>query len=58
MTTATVPQKAAPFLGGKHHFLLRRLHSLTGILFGGYVAVHLIINATIAQGRSSFSETG
>jgi succinate dehydrogenase / fumarate reductase cytochrome b subunit len=32
------------------HFLLRRLHSLTGILFGGYLIVHLVVNATLAQG--------
>jgi succinate dehydrogenase / fumarate reductase cytochrome b subunit len=32
------------------HFLLRRLHSLTGILFGGYVVVHLLINATLIEG--------
>ncbi|MCS7034850.1 MAG: hypothetical protein NZ561_12780 [Phycisphaerae bacterium] len=31
-------------------FLLRRLHSLTGILFGGYVMLHLTINATLAEG--------
>jgi succinate dehydrogenase / fumarate reductase cytochrome b subunit len=31
-------------------FLLRRLHSLTGLVFGGYLVVHLIINATLAQG--------
>jgi succinate dehydrogenase / fumarate reductase, cytochrome b subunit len=31
-------------------FLLRRLHSLTGIVFGGYLVVHLLINATLAQG--------
>ena len=35
---------------GQYHFLLRRLHSLTGIVFGGYLVVHLLINATIAQG--------
>ena len=34
------------------HFLLRRLHSLTGILFGGYLVVHLIVNATMIQGRN------
>src|SRR6187399_2928084 len=38
-----------PLLGGRNHFLLRRLHSLTGIIFGGYLVVHLIVNATIAQ---------
>src|SRR5829696_8640748 len=31
-------------------FLLRRLHSLTGIVFGGYLVVHLIVNATLIQG--------
>jgi succinate dehydrogenase / fumarate reductase, cytochrome b subunit len=36
-------------IAGRHHFLLRRLHSLTGIVFGGYLVVHLLINATIAQ---------
>jgi succinate dehydrogenase / fumarate reductase cytochrome b subunit len=37
-------------LAARHHFLLRRLHSLTGLVFGGYLVVHLLINATIAQG--------
>jgi len=30
--------------------VLRRLHSLTGLVFGGYLVVHLLVNATIAQG--------
>ena len=50
MTTATAPDYALPALGGRYYFLLRRLHSLTGIVFGGYLIVHLLINATIAQG--------
>jgi succinate dehydrogenase / fumarate reductase cytochrome b subunit len=33
------------------HFLLRRLHSLTGLVFGGYLVVHLLVNATIAEGK-------
>jgi len=37
-------------LGGRHYFLFRRLHSLTGLVFGGYLIVHLLVNATIAQG--------
>ena len=49
MSTAVAPDLTLPLLGGRHHFLLRRLHSLTGIIFGGYLVVHLIINATIAQ---------
>ncbi len=35
---------------GRHQFALRRLHSLMGILFGGYVIVHLMINATLFEG--------
>lgn len=33
----------------KHRFTLRRLHSLAGILFGGYVVVHLLVNATLLE---------
>ena len=32
------------------HFLLRRLHSLTGIIFGLYICVHLLVNATLIEG--------
>lgn len=53
MTTATVSSlaQAGPGFLAKYHFLLRRLHSLTGILFGSYLLVHLTINATLAQGQ-------
>jgi len=47
---AVGPDYAAHPIGGTHHFLLRRLHSLTGILFGGYIIVHLLVNATLAEG--------
>ena len=30
---------------GKFHFALRRVHSLMGLAFGGYIAVHLSVNA-------------
>lgn len=49
MTTATKSDLTVPLLGGRNHFALRRLHSLTGLVFGGYLVVHLLINATIAQ---------
>ncbi len=52
MSTAadtTVLPYADRSLVARHHFLLRRLHSLTGIVFGGYLVVHLLINATIAR---------
>ncbi|HQY88973.1 MAG TPA: hypothetical protein PK402_09955 [Tepidisphaeraceae bacterium] len=45
----TVPVPNRGFLT-RYHFLLRRLHSLTGVLFGGYLIVHLLVNSTLAQG--------
>ncbi len=50
MSTATATDFTVPLIGGRQHFLLRRLHSLTGLVFGGYLIVHLLVNATIAQG--------
>ncbi len=52
MTTATASDFSVPSLGGHHHFLLRRLHSLTGLVFGGYIVVHLLVNATLIQGTN------
>jgi len=55
VTTATATSDhTVPLLGGHQHFLLRRLHSLTGLVFGGYLIVHLLINATIAQSGGVF----
>ncbi len=48
-TATTASGQTVPLLGGGAHFLLRRLHSLTGLVFGGYLVVHLIVNASIAQ---------
>jgi len=31
---------------GRRHFWLRRVHSLFGLAFGGYITVHLLVNAT------------
>ncbi len=31
---------------GRRHFLIRRLHSLMGLVFGGYIVVHLVVNAS------------
>ena len=50
MSTATSTDLTVPSAArGPAYFLLRRLHSLTGLVFGGYLVVHLIVNATIAQ---------
>jgi succinate dehydrogenase / fumarate reductase cytochrome b subunit len=57
LSTATAPDlvhAADRGIAGRHHFLLRRLHSLTGLVFGGYLIVHLLINATIAQGGTVY----
>lgn len=45
----TAGDYTAPLLGGHHHFLIRRLHSLTGIIFGGYLVVHFLVNATLIE---------
>ena len=52
-TTITAHVNAADARIGwlaRNHFLFRRLHSLTGILFGLYMFVHLGVNATLAEG--------
>jgi succinate dehydrogenase / fumarate reductase, cytochrome b subunit len=38
----------------RHDFLIRRLHSLTGIIFGAYVCIHLLTNASILAGGAAF----
>lgn len=55
-TTATASDLTVPLLGGREHFLLRRLHSLTGLVFGGYLVVHLIVNATLIQGGTGAND--
>ena len=35
---------------GRNQFALRRVHSLTGLIFGGYIVVHLLVNATLIEG--------
>jgi len=40
---------------GRHEFLIRRLHSLSGLIpVGGYMIVHLITNASILNGPKAF----
>src|SRR5881296_3774705 len=53
-TATTAPDLTVPEIGGQHHFLLRRLHSLTGIIFGGYLVIHLLVNATLLEGGRIF----
>jgi succinate dehydrogenase / fumarate reductase cytochrome b subunit len=49
---ATTPGEA-----GKYHFLLRRLHSLSGIIpVGVYLCIHLSVNATAVVGPESYQQ--
>jgi succinate dehydrogenase / fumarate reductase, cytochrome b subunit len=52
MTAAaeTAPSIRQRLMAGQAPFLLSRLHSLTGILFGLFVLFHLLINATLVEG--------
>lgn len=50
MTTIAASDVKPTLISGPMFFLLRRLHSLTGVLFGGYLCVHLLINATLIEG--------
>jgi succinate dehydrogenase / fumarate reductase cytochrome b subunit len=52
VSIASAPDYSLTHAAGRHYFLLRRLHSLTGLVFGGYLIVHLLINATLVQGLS------
>lgn len=41
---------------GRYEFVLRRLHSLTGLVpVGGYLAFHLLTNASILDGPETFA---
>lgn len=56
MTAATAPDLTVRAIAGPRYFLLRRLHSLTGILFGLYLVIHLVVNATIVQGGMTYQQ--
>lgn len=46
---------AATSFFGRHEFLIRRLHSLSGLIpVGAYMTVHLLVNASILNGPGSF----
>jgi succinate dehydrogenase / fumarate reductase, cytochrome b subunit len=48
---ATVSESASAVKLGQHHFLLRRLHSLTGIVpIGVFLIAHLVTNSSVVWG--------
>ena len=45
-----------PFLV-RHDFLIRRLHSLSGLIpVGAFMVVHLVVNASVVEGPSTFQK--
>ncbi|MEE9211604.1 MAG: succinate dehydrogenase cytochrome b558 subunit [Phycisphaeraceae bacterium] len=51
----TPPPPVVPTIVGRHHFLLRRLHSLSGIVpVGVFLCEHLLTNAQILRGPEHF----
>ncbi|MEM6330520.1 MAG: succinate dehydrogenase [Planctomycetota bacterium] len=38
----------------RHEFLVRRLHSLTGLIAGGFMCVHLTVNASVVNSPATF----
>lgn len=56
MSTVASQSDVAVNLSGPAYLIVRRLQSLTGLLFGGYLLVHLTVNATIAQGGSVYQD--
>lgn len=48
----------APRFGEKHHFLIRRLHSLSGLVpVGVFLCLHLSANASVLAGGSEFQKS-
>src|SRR5690606_20113599 len=48
--------EVGPSIFARHEFLIRRLHSLTGLMFGGYMVVHLATNASVLGGAAMFQK--
>lgn len=50
-----VDRSLEPSIFGRHQFLFRRLHSLTGLIpIGGFLCIHLATNASILDGPDQF----
>lgn len=44
-----------PSFWARHSFVIRRLHSLSGLVpVGGYMVIHLAVNASVINGEASF----
>jgi len=57
--TSTPSSSRKPSLFQKHHFLIRRLHSLTGIVpIGVFLIAHLVTNSSLAWGKFGLRAEG
>ncbi len=54
--STALPEVAGSSFIGRHQFLIYRLFSLTGLMVGGYVLVHLATNASVLMGPRMFQE--
>jgi succinate dehydrogenase / fumarate reductase, cytochrome b subunit len=55
--TVATTSNSRPF-AARHEFLIRRLHSLTGLIpVGAFMTVHLVANASILEGPGAFQRT-
>jgi succinate dehydrogenase / fumarate reductase cytochrome b subunit len=55
-TTPRSPESSSTFFG-RHEFLIRRLHSLSGLVpVGAYMVVHLLTNASVLNGAGTFQD--
>jgi succinate dehydrogenase / fumarate reductase cytochrome b subunit len=50
-TTVTIPRSS---VWGRYQFAVKRVFSLLGLFFGGYVIVHLVTNASLMAGVAVF----
>jgi succinate dehydrogenase / fumarate reductase cytochrome b subunit len=41
----------------RHQFLIKRLFSLSGLFFGGYVIVHVVTNASLLAGAATYQSS-
>jgi succinate dehydrogenase / fumarate reductase cytochrome b subunit len=50
------PSSEVSFLA-RHDFLIRRLHSLSGLIpVGGYMVIHLLVNASVLESPNTFQK--
>jgi succinate dehydrogenase / fumarate reductase cytochrome b subunit len=55
MDSALPSESGEPSFWNRHSFIIRRLHSLSGFIpVGGYMVIHLLVNASVINSPASF----